>query len=471
MAAACGNGNDSTARPKATDLNWRDLWGGSALPELAGGVIAPGQDRAIKFEREAMCLSSENGHDSTAGPEAGNLNWGKPVGARAVPDLAIGVAAPSQDRAIRFECQSVGAKCRNRYDSTAGPEAGNLNWGKPVGARAVPDLAIGVVAPGQDRTIGFQGQAVAEGGDNRCDSTAGSEAGDLDWGGPLGGGAVPESAKGIAAPSQDRAIGSERQAVCVACGTCGDPYDFTAVPEARDLNWGGPPDNGAISELAVSVVAPAPDCAVDPKGDVVVVACGNGNYPTEAGHREWRQPGINATVTELATAIGAPGQNGTIESEGQAVVVACACCNGSYATQCPTGKVGHLNWSGPLGGGTVPELTKCVVAPSQDRTIEFARQTVSEACGNGYDSTPRPEAANLNWRKPVVGRAVPELAKAIAAPSQDRTIGFQGQTIAAATCGNSHDSTAGYEAADLNWGESVGVRAVPKLPDGIAAPG
>src|SRR2546421_4800146 len=133
-----------------------------AVPQLAGAVQAPVHERAVRTERNALAVDQRGGdsHDARdpahrdrllAAPEGAA---GIGTGVVPVPELAILVIAPRHDRAVREEGEVVKPTGRYGHDvrQPAHRNRTRAAWGAgaAVGARvvAVPELTVGVVAPG-----------------------------------------------------------------------------------------------------------------------------------------------------------------------------------------------------------------------------------------------------------------------------------------------------------------------------------
>src|SRR5207244_10408563 len=120
---------------------------------------------------------------------------------------------------------------------------------EPVGGRAVAELAGGVVAPGERRPTGADGEAVEGAGGDGGQGGAGGQRG---WVGQESvGGADAELAVVVEAPRQAGAVGlPDRQAVGAAAGDGGQ--GGAAERRGRHQAVGGVAD----AELAVVVEAP-----------------------------------------------------------------------------------------------------------------------------------------------------------------------------------------------------------------------
>jgi hypothetical protein len=93
---------------------------------LAAAVVAPGDDRAVVLEREAVGAAAGDRLDVRGG-------------GRGDGGLAVEVAAKGDDRAVVLEREAVGAAGGDRLDVRGGGGYGGL--------------AEAVVAPGDDRAV------------------------------------------------------------------------------------------------------------------------------------------------------------------------------------------------------------------------------------------------------------------------------------------------------------------------------
>src|SRR5437870_396857 len=126
-----------------------------------------------------MSTGGRDPNHSTARFEAADLSRGGSYAECAVAELAGTIGAPGENRTIGLQGQVVleaGSDCDH---STVWSKADNLNGGSSRGGRAVPELTCEIGSPGEHRAIRFQSQAVLVAGSDRDDSTARSKTADL----------------------------------------------------------------------------------------------------------------------------------------------------------------------------------------------------------------------------------------------------------------------------------------------------
>ena len=102
--------------------------------DLAGAIVAPTDDRAVRLEGEAEAVARSDGPD--AGQACGHRG------------LAVGVLTPGDDRAIRLEGEAVEPPCGDGRDTR-------------LRSRRNAGLAVAVVAPGHHRAGRLQRHAEA----------------------------------------------------------------------------------------------------------------------------------------------------------------------------------------------------------------------------------------------------------------------------------------------------------------------
>src|SRR6266851_3304048 len=87
---------DGDSRGESVHQNRDVAAGGGAVAQLAGGVVAPGQNPAGGGQRQAVVAAAGDGRYKGAGRE-GDRNRGTEIGGGAVAQLAVGVVAPGED--------------------------------------------------------------------------------------------------------------------------------------------------------------------------------------------------------------------------------------------------------------------------------------------------------------------------------------------------------------------------------------
>ena len=255
MVATAGDGGDGGPRGQA-DRNRGAAVGRGAVAQLALAVVAPGQDLAAGGQRQAVETAAGDGGDGGPRGQA-DLDRGGDAkatggGGGAVAQLAVVVVAPGQDLAGGGQRQAVLSAAGDGGDGGPRRQA-DRNRGAAVGGGAVAQLAGAVVAPGQDLAGGGQRQAVVTTSGDGGDGGPRGQA-DRNRGAAVGGGAVAQLAVAVVAPGQDLAGGGQRQAVGAAGCDGGD-----GGPRGQaDRNRGAAVGGGAVAQLAVGRCSPRP---------------------------------------------------------------------------------------------------------------------------------------------------------------------------------------------------------------------
>ena len=281
---------------------------------------------------------------------------GAVVGAAA--QLARVIQAPGPERAVGAQAQAVG-----RAGPYLGVGARHLG-GRGVGTgRARPgghaQLAVVVKPPAPQAAVGPQGQGVVVAGHH-----VGVAAGGRHGRGVgviitvVGGGA--QLAIVVLAPANQRAIGLQSQRVAVA-----RRHGFVG---ARYLHGGGGAGAGARvggrAQLPVIVVAPGIHAAVGLEGHGVVVAGRHLRVAAAHQHRRERA-GAGARVSghaQLPVIVVAPGPQRPIGLQAQAEAVARRHLH-------PVGGRANFHPRRACGGGAVAQLPLVVVARGPQRAI------------------------------------------------------------------------------------------------------
>src|SRR5581483_9660251 len=114
-----------------------------SVAELAVVVAAPRPDRAVRLERERVRPAPGDGDHPAA--ESGDLDRDGPVYGGAIPDLAVLVESPGPDRADLGQHQAVRVA---GSDARHPPHPGDLLGPVATVGGAVAQLAVDVGAPG-----------------------------------------------------------------------------------------------------------------------------------------------------------------------------------------------------------------------------------------------------------------------------------------------------------------------------------
>ncbi len=133
----------------------------------------------------------------------------------------------------------------------------------------------------------------------------------------------------------------------VIAGVCGGP-----VCVGSDLYRHQAVGSGAVAELAVAVIAPAPERTA---GLHCCGVRGSGICPAPVGIRAYLrqgQPVRQVTESELAVAVGTAGPQSPVRLPGNGVVVAGACIDPGGACADLGGKQAYLPWYRRRAGRT-----------------------------------------------------------------------------------------------------------------------
>ena len=273
---------------------------------------------------------------------------------------------------------------------------------------AVPELAVEVVAPGVELSIGPDGQAVVQTGRQPGGAHTRRKR-DHDRLAFEGLGAVAELAVVVEAPGVQVSVGTGGQAVVTAgrdrCG--GDAGRQTGDDRGDGRH---PP---SVAELPVRVVAPCVDRAVGGEGEGVVLTGGDGGEGDAGGrrHGDGRRRRVAVAVAELVEAVVAPPVHEPVGAEGEAVVGT----GRDLDRTDPAGQVDDLG-RGHVGRRAVTELPEAVLAPRIEVPVGSDGQAViptgrtrgrHDARGQGH----RP------GHRGVGGRSVAELSVGVVAPA------------------------------------------------------
>ena len=207
---------------------------------------------------------------------AADGHGGEPVGVGGVAQLAAIVLAKSVDIAVLSEDQAV-ALAGGHSGGLHIAQAGDLDGVGAVGAVATAQLTLAVVAPGPDRAVTVHGQGVVGSGGDGHDAGQGSIRGgeDLSRQGVeavyiVSGVAPAQLAVCIVAPGPDRTVGLERHGEVQAAGRHGGGHHTLLVLEDGDSDLThGPgvlvidPDGGG----AIEAVGIGSDGTVSTDGD------------------------------------------------------------------------------------------------------------------------------------------------------------------------------------------------------------
>ncbi len=324
-------------------------------------------------------------------------------------------------------------------------KAGDDGGGVAPGGGAVPQLAVGVPAPGVDRPVlpDEGGEEVPRRGLN--DVVVRSD--------PHGGvvlrvGAVPP-------PLPDGSVVSDGQAAGVAGG------DGPDGGKAGHLHGGGSGGGGAVPQLAVVIVTPGPHGAVVPQGEVVVVPGGDLDDLAQAvdalGGRVGR--GIGRSRPELAVIVPSPDPHGAVVCEGQGVLL-------------PRLHLDEVQEPGDLRGDVPvrsrhPQLALGVVPPREEPAV------AADGLGNGQGVVPPGGdgvdlARHGDGGEPLGVGSVPQLAEEIVPPGVEVAVGVQREGEGLPRRGG--DDLVPQVGPQVDGGKPVGGGPVAELAAGVVAP-
>ena len=289
--------------------------GGQA--QLAVAVVAPGQHMAV-LQHDGVVVPAGGGDQDGLGQAAGGHGLAvhhdhmAVLVALADAQLVAAVVAPGQNGAVGQAHQGMGSAGIDGDDvvlchAAAGYPAGIAGVVVRIGlALAVhqTQLALVVVAPGEDTLaqlaalilVGDNGHVLPAGGDG-VDAVNDVEDGGivhlivatdhLHGAGAVHGAllaaAVAQLAVGVVAPGEEGAVDQQGHGVAVAGGHVRHIQQLALALEALDLDGGAHRDGVVLTQLAVLVGAGGPDRAVLLQGQDVVGAGGNADDVGE-GH-------------------------------------------------------------------------------------------------------------------------------------------------------------------------------------------
>ena len=121
--------------------------------------MSPGPDRAVVLERQAVQVTTRDGHHSG---KPRHLHRHEALRGRAIAKLAVCVVPPGPDRTIALERHTVVDAGDNGHRPT---EPRHLHRHKARCGRAIAKLAKGIVSPSPDGAIALGRQAEAGGSD------------------------------------------------------------------------------------------------------------------------------------------------------------------------------------------------------------------------------------------------------------------------------------------------------------------
>src|SRR5450756_1721047 len=119
----------------ASDVYKRQAVGGGAVAQLAGAVVAPGQHLSAGGQRQAVVAPAGDGGDGGPRGQA-DRNRGAAVVGGAVAQLAVEVVAPGQDLSGRGQRQAVAIAAGDGGDGGPRGQA-DRNRGVAVGDGSV----------------------------------------------------------------------------------------------------------------------------------------------------------------------------------------------------------------------------------------------------------------------------------------------------------------------------------------------
>ena len=134
---------------------------GGVVAELAGAVVAPGENLAVGGEREAVKGARGDGGHGLAGEHARCVHGDGDVGVvgRTVAQLAAAALAPADEIAVGGEGDGVGAARGDGDEGAALEECRRVNRNRRARAvlRGVAQFAVGVAAPRNGDAAGRTG--------------------------------------------------------------------------------------------------------------------------------------------------------------------------------------------------------------------------------------------------------------------------------------------------------------------------
>ena len=307
---------------------------GGSVAELAGAVLAPGGEGAVRAECQAVRITPSEGDDGLAEEHAalGHGHWNVSPRPGTVADLAVVVIPPSGERAIGAECQAVITTGCEGDDALARewrPRRGHGHGDAAISAGTVAQRTEAIPAPCGQGAVGAERQAVRITRGDGDDGLAGEHPtlGHIHGDAASGSGTVAERAEAVVAPGDHGAVGAQRQAVRITRGD-GDDGLAKEHPTMGHRHGDGGQCDGPVAEPAIAVIAPGGEGAVGAECDVVKCPPAEGDdglteeHPALVhSHRDVASRG--GTVAELAVVVRAPGGEGAVGAERDAVISAC----------------------------------------------------------------------------------------------------------------------------------------------------
>ena len=155
-----------------------------AVTELTQITVAPRGQAAIRTQRQTVGKARHHRGDGPAHQDSGSgdVNRGHDTGGAPVADLAGAVVAPGEDAAVGTQREAVRNARRDGGDRFSGqcPGGGDRNRDITRHRRAVAELAVSVVTPCRERTIGAEREGEFPPSGDRGDRFAGQHALRLD---------------------------------------------------------------------------------------------------------------------------------------------------------------------------------------------------------------------------------------------------------------------------------------------------
>ncbi|EAU63719.1 collagen a3 [Stigmatella aurantiaca DW4/3-1] len=330
------------------------------------------------------------------------------MGGRAVPQLALAVVAPGRDGAVGVHRQRVeGPRGHGEHAAQAGngPGRGGLAGGRPIAL-----LAVAIEAPGPDGAFRAQRQGVEEA---RGHAAHAAQPGDGAGRGAVGKSAIAQLAIAVEPPGRQGAIGVHGQRVVAPAGHRGH------VPQPGNGPGHRAARGGAIPQLAIVVGAPGPDGVIVSHHQRVEAPRGHGTHAAQPGDGARREPLGGGAVAELAKLVEPPGPDGAIRAQRQRVSEPGG--HGAHPAQ-----PGHLHRQGAGGGGAIAELAIGVAAPRPEGAIGAHRQGVGPSRGHGDDVA---QSGHRHGREAPGERPLFPEARSAGAPRPDGAIGVHRQRV------------------------------------------
>ena len=220
----------------------------------------------------------------------------------------------------------------------------------------------------------------------------------------------------------------------VAGGDVGD--SFVGECTTSDRDWNIPGRVVAGTELPVTVVSPAGDCAIRYQRARMQVAGGDvgdsfaGEYATS--HRDWNITSRVAAVTELPVNVVSPAGDCAIRNQRTRMTVAGGDLSDSFVGKYTTS---HRDWNIPGRVVTGPELPVTVVSPAGDCAIRYQRTRMAPAGGDVSDSfVGECTTSHRDWNITSRVATVTELPDIVGSPAGDCAVRNQGTRVIHAGC-------------------------------------